>query len=352
MPELVVDDLHLRYGAVEVLKGASLTVERGRIAALLGPSGSGKTTLLRAIAGLERASSGRITISGRTVYDGGSRTDLPAEERGLGFVFQSYALWPNRTVFENAAYGLKLRRKPQAEIKRRVEAVLEVLGLAGLGGRYPHQLSGGQQQRVAIARSLVYEPAVILLDEPLSNLDAKLRDEARAFLKELIAREERAAVMVTHDQVEALAVADTIVLLNGGVIEQEGSPTDLYTRPRTLFTADFIGNNVRLAGRVVSVDGPMATIDVGVGQVVGQAMRPGLAAGESATAICRLDRIGLTSTPGPNRIAMERSTSMFLGERWEHLYRAGTLAIRVLTRDAVTETSSLVEVPQDSLWIF
>ncbi|WP_198293011.1 ABC transporter ATP-binding protein [Methylobacterium sp. WSM2598] len=263
-----------------MLKGAGFTVERGRIAALLGPSGSGKTTLLRATAGLERASGGRITISGRKVFDAAAGTDLPAEERGLGFVFQSYALWPNRTVYENAAYGLKLRRKPPAEIKRRVDAVLEVLGLSGLGGRYPHQLSGGQQQRVAIARSLVYEPAVILLDEPLSNLDAKLRDEARAFLKELIAREERAAVMVTHDQIEALAVADTIVLLNGGVIEQEGSPTDLYTRPRTLFAADFIGNNVRLPGRVVEADGAAATIDIGAGELVGQRMRPETGAGE------------------------------------------------------------------------
>jgi iron(III) transport system ATP-binding protein len=352
MPELVVEDLRLRYGAVEVLKGAGFSVERGRIAALLGPSGSGKTTLLRAIAGLERASGGRVTISGRTVYDGAARTDMPAESRGLGFVFQSYALWPNRTVYDNVAYGLKLRRKPAAEIKKRVEAALEVLGLAGLGARYPHQLSGGQQQRVAIARSLVYEPAVILLDEPLSNLDAKLRDEARAFLKELIAREERAAVMVTHDQVEALAVADTIVLLNGGVVEQEGSPTDLYTRPRTLFTADFIGNNVRLSGRVVAVNGATATIDLGVGQAVGQVMRAGLAPGDSATAICRLDRIAVAATPGPNRIAMERTTSMFLGERWEHLFRAGDLAIRVLTRDPVTEASAFVELPPESLWVF
>jgi iron(III) transport system ATP-binding protein len=352
MPELVVEDVRLRYGAVEILKGASFSVERGEIAALLGPSGSGKTTLLRAIAGLERASSGRVTISGKSVFDAEKKVDLPAEERGLGFVFQSYALWPNRTVFENVAYGLKLRRTGSGEVQKRVDRALEVLGLGGLGPRYPHELSGGQQQRVAIARSLVYEPAVILLDEPLSNLDAKLRDEARAFLKELIAREERAAVIVTHDQVEALAIADSIVLLNAGVIEQEGSPADLYSRPRTLFAADFIGNNIRLSGRVIEADGDWATIDLGSANLVGRHKHPSGAVGQAATAICRLDRLSLSPGPGADCIELERITSMFLGERWEHLYRRGAVELRVLTQDEVSEPSSWVRVPRESLWIF
>ena len=165
-----------------------MQLRQGEVVSLLGPSGSGKTTLLRAVAGLEGPKRGRITIGDRVVYDGAARREIPAEERNLGLVFQSYALWPHKTVFDNVAYPLKLRKTPQAEVRERVQAVLDQLGLGKLGQRHPHQLSGGQQQRVAIGRALVYSPPVILLDEPLSNLDAKLREEARAFLRELIVR--------------------------------------------------------------------------------------------------------------------------------------------------------------------
>ncbi|MFJ1294375.1 ABC transporter ATP-binding protein, partial [Paracoccus yeei] len=162
MPELIVDNIHLKYGAVEVLKGASFSIEKGQIAALLGPSGSGKTTLLRTVAGLERAYRGRVSVSGKEVFHGEAGLDLPAEKRGLGFVFQSYAMWPNRTVFDNVAYGLRLRKAPEAQVRRKVGEVLEVLGLGHLHARFPSQLSGGQQQRVAIARSLAYDPPVLL----------------------------------------------------------------------------------------------------------------------------------------------------------------------------------------------
>ena len=188
MIELSVEDLHLDYGDNPVLKGVSMQLRQGEVVSLLGPSGSGKTTLLRAVAGLEGPKRGRITIGDRVVYDGAARREIPAEERNLGLVFQSYALWPHKTVFDNVAYPLKLRKTPQAEVRERVQAVLDQLGLGKLGQRHPHQLSGGQQQRVAIGRALVYSPPVILLDEPLSNLDAKLREEARAFLRELIVR--------------------------------------------------------------------------------------------------------------------------------------------------------------------
>lgn len=172
MIELSVENLHLTYGDNPVLKGVSMTLGRGEVVSLLGPSGSGKTTLLRAVAGLEKPTSGRIAIGNRTVYDGTPRSEIPAEERNLGLVFQSYALWPHKTVFDNVAYPLKLRKVAAGEIKERVQRVLDQLGLGHLGNRHPHQLSGGQQQRVAIGRALVYNPPVILLDEPLSNLDA------------------------------------------------------------------------------------------------------------------------------------------------------------------------------------
>ncbi|OMR92685.1 lipase, partial [Burkholderia pseudomallei] len=260
MDKLIVDDLHLSYGANPILKGVSFELNAGEVVCLLGASGSGKTTLLRAVAGLETPSSGRIRLDGRTFFDGAGRLDLPVEARSLGLVFQSYALWPHRTVAENVGYGLKLRRVASNEIKRRVQTALEQLGLGHLAARYPHQLSGGQQQRVAIARALVYNPPVILLDEPLSNLDAKLREEARAWLRELIVSLGLSALCVTHDQAEAMAMSDRILLLRDGRIEQEGAPAELYGAPRTLYTAEFMGSNNRLDARVDTIDGERVTL--------------------------------------------------------------------------------------------
>src|SRR5262249_36817157 len=205
MAALSISDLALRYGENDVLRGVSVTLPPGKVVALLGPSGSGKTTLLRAVAGLETPHRGSIGIGDTVVFDAGNEIDLPTETRGLGLVFQSYALWPHRTVFENVAYGLRLRGSTSDEIKTKVEKALAQIGLGDLAARYPHQLSGGQQQRVALARALVYEPPVILLDEPLSNLDAKLREEARAWLKALIVSLNLSALLVTHDQIEAMA---------------------------------------------------------------------------------------------------------------------------------------------------
>ena len=220
MNKLVVDDLHLKYGDNPILKGVSLTLNPGEVVALLGASGSGKTTLLRSVAGLEQPSQGRIAIGDSVLFDGAAGIDMPVEKRNLGLVFQSYALWPHRTVFENVAYGLRLRNTSGVDIERRVTEALANLGLGALAQRLPHQLSGGQQQRVAIARALVYNPPVVLMDEPLSNLDAKLREEARAWLRELIVRLHISALVVTHDQTEAMAMSDRILLLNYGRIEQ------------------------------------------------------------------------------------------------------------------------------------
>src|SRR6266446_6709676 len=212
MDKLIVSNVYKRLGANEVLKGVSFELRRGEVIALLGPSGSGKTTLLRAIAGLDHPDTGRITLGNQTLFDSANGAQVPAERRNLGLVFQSYALWPHRTVFENIAFGLRLRKVPASEVQKRVLAALGHMGLAGMETRLPHQLSGGQQQRVAIARAIAYNPQLLLLDEPLSNLDAKLREEARVWLREIIEQLQISAVCVTHDQIEALAIADRVLL--------------------------------------------------------------------------------------------------------------------------------------------
>ena len=231
MARLNVTEVHKRLGGNQILRGTSFTLEEGEIVALLGPSGSGKTTLLRAVAGLDHPDAGRIVLDDEVLYDGSAGIVVPAEKRSLGLVFQSYALWPHKTVFENVAYGLKLRKVPRNEIADRVAAVLGQIGLTGMADRHPHQLSGGQQQRVALSRAIVYNPRLILLDEPLSNLDAKLREEARVWLRGLIQQLRISAIMVTHDQSEALAIADRILLLDKGRIEQEATPVEIYDRP-------------------------------------------------------------------------------------------------------------------------
>src|SRR5258707_10380782 len=303
MAELIVKDVAVRLGDNELLKGVSIAVPAGEVVALLGPSGSGKTTLLRGVAGAEIPHRGSIAIGDRVFFDAARGVELPAEERGLGLVFQSYALWPHRTVFDNVAYGLKLRGVAAPEMKTRVEKTLSQIGLGHLAARYPHQLSGGQQQRVAIARALVYEPPVILLDEPLSNLDAKLREEARAWLRTLIVTLGLSAIHVTHDQVEAMAIADRIVLLDAGVIAQEGPPTALYNEPATLFAAEFMGSNNRLDGTLVENAGGRATLDV-FGERITGISRTKAAIGSKAVAITRLERVKCGSTPGPNRLKM------------------------------------------------
>src|SRR5712691_3102901 len=351
MADLTVDDIALRYGDNEILKGVSVTVPPGKVVALLGPSGSGKTTLLRAVAGLETPHRGSIRIGEKAFFDAGKRIDLPAEARGLGLVFQSYALWPHRTVFGNVAYGLKLRRVPEAEIKARVEKALAQIGLAQLAERYPHQLSGGQQQRVALARALVYEPAVILLDEPLSNLDAKLREEARAWLRELIVASNLAALMVTHDQIEAMAIADRITLLNAGAIEQEGTPTELYKEPATLFAAEFMGNNNRIDGIVVEKADKRVAIETMGAKLEGVA-RTGAAGGAKAAGVIRLEKVMLGGGPGPNRVLMALKTQMYIGERWELVFVKDAVSVRAYTSAPLRHEFYHVEFPPGALWIF
>ena len=351
MAELTVEDLHLKYGDNPILKGVALTLNRGEVVSLLGPSGSGKTTLLRAVAGLEVPHQGRIRIGEKTVFDGAARVDIPAEGRNLGLVFQSYALWPHKTVFDNVAYALKLRRISTADIATRVKEALAQLSLGHLAERYPHQLSGGQQQRVALARALVYNPPVILLDEPLSNLDAKLREEARAWLRELIVRMQLSALCVTHDQSEALAMSDRILLLNGGKIEQQGTPQEMYSSPQSLFTADFMGSNNRLTGKVVTIADGVAVLE-GAGWTLHGAVKPSAKPGADGTAMIRLERVRLADGPGDNRLPAELSTSMYLGDKWEHLFHVGDASVRAYGDRPLAPGRQWLEMPRAEVWVF
>ncbi|NHZ40845.1 ABC transporter ATP-binding protein [Massilia aquatica] len=354
MNELTVNDLHLDYGtgaqANQILKGVSMHLQRGEVVALLGPSGSGKTTLLRAVAGLESPKSGTIDIGERRVFDGARKFEMAAEHRSLGLVFQSYALWPHKTVFDNVAYGLTLRKMGKSEIEAKVKEVLGQLGLGHLGERYPHQLSGGQQQRVAIARALVYNPPVILLDEPLSNLDAKLREEARAFLRELIVRLGLSALMVTHDQGEAMAISDRILLLNNGKIEQQGSPQSMYETPETLFTAEFMGSNNRLPGQVVAGNDGAVTVMVDGVRMQGTAR--GARSGGEATPLIRVEDVKISAQQVDNALELPLLTCMYLGDRWECLFKRGEFSLRAYSKYRLEADSYWLHMPPEKLWVF
>jgi len=349
--ELSVHDLHVTLGKNHILKGVSLDVNKGEIVALLGPSGSGKTTLLRSIAGLELPSHGSIRIGEQMVFESAKKTEVSVEKRCLGFVFQSYALWPHRTVYDNVAYGLKLRKVPDGEIRPRVQEVLANLGLGDLSERHPHQLSGGQQQRVALARSLVYNPQVILLDEPLSNLDAKLREEARIWLRQLIIDLNLSAVCVTHDQAEAMAMADKVVLLKDGVIEQAGTPQEMYGAPKSLFVAEFMGANNTISGLVTDVDGDSARIE-GNGWALHGRLRTPLKAGDRATAVVRLEKIKLVQTPKENSLRLPLTASVYLGNTWEYVFDLAGATIRGYGNEFMQPGEQLVDIPAEHLWLF
>ncbi|HXJ79834.1 MAG TPA: ABC transporter ATP-binding protein [Candidatus Methylomirabilis sp.] len=278
------------YGAVPAVRGFDLHVEEGSFVTLLGPSGCGKTTILRMIAGLVAPSAGDILIRGRRV------NDVPIHQRNLGLVFQNLALFPHRTVVENVAYGLKFRRLTASERQARVRRALEVVRLPELGGRFPSQLSGGQQQRVALARAIVIGPDLLLLDEPLSSLDAGLREEMRVELKTIQRELGITTLFVTHDQAEALAMSDRIVVMHEGRKEQEGPPQEVYARPRSRFVASFLGRSNVLDGWIENGDGRSVWLKVDDGpriQIPASAGR----AGDKVSAVLRAERLVLGEKP-------------------------------------------------------
>jgi iron(III) transport system ATP-binding protein len=349
MPEITVQGLSKTFGRERALNDVSFSVRDKEFLTLLGPSGCGKTTTLMSIAGFQRPDAGTISCGDRIFSDQAKRIYLAAEDRNLGIVFQSYAIWPHLTVFGNVAFPLKVRRMKNDAVRRRVLETLELVELADYAGRYPHELSGGQQQRVALARALVYSPAVLLLDEPFSSLDAKLRERARAWLKRLQGELGLTTLFVTHDQDEALSLSDRIVVMDAGAVLQVGGPEDIYHRPGTRFVAEFLGHCNILDARAVAAtsagttelvlraNGQRITVsgeDLAVGDQVQLAVRP-----EAIT----LDRH--EGAAGANTYPAEVRSASFLGDHYLYELDLDGLALTVTDTQPFAGPTVTVRIP-------
>ena len=325
MAKLEMDKIVKIFDTTRVVDQLSLTINDGEFVSLLGPSGCGKTTTLSMIAGFLQPDGGEIRIGGQNV------TDLPPYRRYTGMVFQNYALFPHMTVAQNVAFGLKMRKVPAAEIAPRVLRALDLVRLPQTGDRYPRQLSGGQQQRIAIARALVIEPEILLLDEPLSNLDAKLREQMRIELREIQRRVEITTVFVTHDQAEALAMSDRVAVMHRGIIVQVGAPIAIYDRPANEFVADFIGSTNVVEGEFVGSEGPYAKMTVAGGLILQGLSSSGSPVSGSAKALIRPEKISLSADAGPSRNSLPGRVehSVFLGMLIHYVIETGAGRISV-----------------------
>jgi iron(III) transport system ATP-binding protein len=349
MPEITVQGLSKSFGREKALNDVSFSVRDKEFLTLLGPSGCGKTTTLMSIAGFQRPDEGTISCGDRTFFDQARKVYLAAEDRNLGMVFQSYAIWPHLTVFGNVAFPLKIRKMKKDAVRRQVGEILELVEMADYTARYPHELSGGQQQRVALARALVYSPSVLLLDEPFSNLDAKLRERARTWLKHLQSELGLTTIFVTHDQDEALSLSDRIVVMNAGTVLQVGAPEDIYHRPKTRFVAEFLGHCNVLAARAVTAtssgtaelaldaNGQPITIageDLAVGDQVQLAVRP-----EAIELDSRVDAAGENTYPAEVR------TVSFLGDHYVYELDLDGLALTVTDPRSLAGPTVTVRIP-------
>ena len=351
MPEIHAENLVKTFGDQRALDGVSFAVEEGELFTLLGPSGCGKSTTLLSIAGFQRPDEGRVAVAGTTFFDAERRVNIPAERRNLGIVFQSYAVWPHMTVFDNLAFPLRLRKLKRSAIRARVLEVLELVEMTPYEQRYPHQLSGGQQQRVALARALVYSPSVLLLDEPFSNLDAKLRERARTWVKELQRNLGLTTIFVTHDQDEALSMSDRVVVMSHGKVQQIGTPEDVYRRPVNRFVAEFVGRVNLIDGVVASANGSDVMLDV-PGSSLHLALRAQRLVSENVTVAVRPEAVRLAGADdalnGTNTWEASVHAVAFLGDHYEYEVSAGPLALTVQSSQRVPGDRIKVHIPPDA----
>jgi iron(III) transport system ATP-binding protein len=328
MAFITIEGLAKNFGAFQALAGINISIEEKEFVTFLGPSGCGKTTTLRLLAGFLAPNAGVIAVGGEVMSAPGRV--VPPELRRMGMVFQNYAVWPHMSVLENVAFGLRYTKFERREHKTRVDQILAAVGLEGLEDRHPAQLSGGQQQRVALARALVVEPSILLLDEPLSNLDAKLRERMRSELKDLQRRTGITFIYVTHDQAEAMALSDRVVVFHRGTVQQIGSPQDVYERPTNLFVADFMGQVNRMAATVLSCEADRATVSIGKHRLSVVA-RTGSTASTGIVAI-RPEAFVIADDPGTDRDNRFEGTvveATFLGNIIDYRVDIGGATVRV-----------------------
>jgi iron(III) transport system ATP-binding protein len=353
MTTVTLEHVSKHFGSMVALKEIDLTIEAGELFFLLGPSGCGKSTLLRLIAGLHEPTSGRVLFNGRDV------TPLGTDKRNAAMCFQSYALWPHMSVRDNIRFGLDVRNTPDAEAKKRVQEAIDLVQLDKHADKKPNQLSGGQQQRVALARALVVRPDCLLLDEPLSNLDAKLRLEMRGEIRRICRASGLTAIYVTHDQKEALSIADRMAVLNFGVIEQVGKPTELYLRPKNKFVANFMGETNFVHGTVVNVEGQHLVVRTALGDVRAAGATSAFDVGTSVQLSLRPEaiHIGSTAPAGQsNLFSGAIHDTIYLGEVGQHVVSLGTpklelrvfeLNPKVIARDGSTQPTLVWFDPND-----
>jgi iron(III) transport system ATP-binding protein len=354
MPEIHIQSLVKTFGEQPALSDVTFSVAEGELFTLLGPSGCGKSTTLMSIAGFQDPDAGRIAIGEHTFFDAERRISVAAERRNLGIVFQSYAVWPHMTVFENLAFPLKVRKVKRGEIRERVRRVLGLVEMSDFEHRYPHQLSGGQQQRVALARALVYSPSVLLLDEPFSNLDAKLRERARTWVKDLQHQLGLTTIFVTHDQDEALSMSDRVLVMDHGVVQQIGTPEEIYRRPVNRFVAEFVGRVNLISGTVAGWEDGVAMLQIDdsprrlrVRTANAPSPRSRLTVAVRPEALL-VEPAATSSLNGGNTLEASVHAVAFLGDHYQFELDAGPLALTAQSATAVDGERVRVHIPPEA----
>lgn len=350
MADLVLRNLTRRYGSVLAADHVTITVKDGEFVTLLGPSGCGKSTTLAMIAGLDKPDGGYLAVGDRVFFDEATGRFVSAEDRNLGLVFQSYALWPHMTVRDNVGFALKLRRVPRKQRDDAIQHSLELVEMAHLADRYPHQLSGGQQQRVALARTLAYRPAILLLDEPLSNLDAKLRDRARGWLRDLQTELGITTIFVTHDQTEALSLSDRIAVMRGGRIVQIGTPGEIYDKPADPFVADFVGTSNLLTGSVLRSDQGNTVVQLPGGETLAARSAKALNPGDTASVFFRPERIEqlpANHVGGENLLRARITEEAYVGSRYQYMADTAAGPVRLESLERLNGPEFLLRVPTE-----